>query len=117
MAIIFLSTKIVLAAINAANPNPGKAAILKRSVVIKALMIGSTLEGSANQVNARNGVSISPLITGISITNKIIKTAGRPINTKIRRVQKPTSKIDLINSLSLKFGAITDIYLSASTGQ
>jgi hypothetical protein len=27
------------------------------------------------------------------------------------------SSNDLINPLSLKFGAITDIYLSASTGQ
>jgi len=117
LAIIFRSTKIVEAAIKAAKPNPGKAAILKRSVVIKALIIGSVLDGSANHVNARNGVSISPLITGISIKNKTIKTIGRPINTKIRRTQKTTSKIDLTNSLSLKFGAITDIYLSASTGQ
>ena len=58
---------MVPAANNAANPNPGNAAILKRSVVMKALRIGRVLEGSANQVNARNGVSISPLITGISI--------------------------------------------------
>jgi hypothetical protein len=107
----------VLAAINAAKPNPGNAAILKRSVVIKALIIGSVLVGSAIHDNARNGVSSSPLIIGISIKNKTIKTNGRPINTKSRRTQKPTSKIDLINSLSLKFGAITDIYLSASTGQ
>jgi len=45
------------------------------------------------------------------------KTAGRPINTKIRSIQNTLSKIDFTNSLNLKFGAMTDIYLSASTGQ
>ncbi len=63
------------------------------------------------------GVSNSPLITGIGITNKIIKIAGRPTKTTINKIQNILSSNDMINLLSLKFGAITDIYLSASTGQ
>ena len=42
---------------------------------------------------------------------------GKPINENIKRNQTTSSIIDLINPLSLKFGAITDIYRSASTGQ
>ena len=67
MANIFLSTKIVPAANSAAKPNPGKTITLNISVAMNALTIGRLLDGSANHVRAKNGVSNSPLITGISM--------------------------------------------------
>jgi len=46
-----------------------------------------------------------------------MKTSGKPIIEKIRRIQKIMSVRDAINLLNLNSGAIVDIYLSASTGQ
>ena len=47
-----------------------------------------------NHEYARNGVSNSPLITGIGMTNKIIITAGRPTKTNNNKIQKILSSND-----------------------
>jgi hypothetical protein len=84
---------------------------------MNACIIGRRRVGFTIAENARNGVSNSPSITGNGITNKIMKIAGTPTKTNNSKIQKILSSNDWINLLSLKFGAITDIYLSASTGQ
>jgi hypothetical protein len=91
--------------------------MLQNQILEMLLLTGRVRVGFTKYESARNGVSNSPPITGISITNKIIKIAGRPTKTTINKIQKILSSNDLINSLSLNFGAITDIYRSASTGQ
>src|SRR3972149_8270401 len=63
----FLSMYMVAAARRAANPNPGKAAILKKSVCKRDFIIGKVRDGSAIHVSARYGVRSSPLISGSSM--------------------------------------------------
>ena len=109
MASILRSTKMVPAASSAAKPNPGNTITRNMSVAMNACTIGSVLVGSASQVNARNGVSSSPSITGISITNSTIMMAGSPTSTISISPQNALSKSDFMNSLSLKSGAMTDI--------
>ena len=67
MASILRSTNMVPAASRAASPNPGNTAMRKKSVAIRAFMMGMVLDGSASHVRARNGVSSSPSMTGISM--------------------------------------------------
>ena len=55
------------AAIKAANPNPGNATTLKRSVCMKFFTSGNALSGCVMESNTLNGFQISPSITGKSM--------------------------------------------------